>query len=413
MNTLIVTPYYPPIISTLSGMMQELAEALKLRGHHVTVATAWLPNKVSRETDCNDLGVYSNERGISVIRIRTPFLNSRNYLLRGFSQLLLPYLFWKFITRYVKKTDVIAVFTPPLTLAVIGSFVKKKFGAKFVLNVQDIFPQNAIDLGIMRNRLFIRFFEYLELNAYRSANQITSHTKRSLSFLVEQKNVPASKVHLITNWINTAPYCNACGIDFRQKFQLDGKIVFLFAGVMGPSQSLDLLIEAAIHVKRVSDEICFLFVGDGTEKARLMEMAKKNSLDNVVFKPLVSLEQYPDLLKSVDVGIVSLGSLNKTPVVPAKILGYMSTSLPVVGILQKESDGHDLISEAKCGYSILSDCSSKDVAGLFIKLYSEKDRFAEYGENGFRYVSEHFAKDVCVDKLITLLESQTTILSSA
>ena len=403
MDTLIVTPYYPPIISTLASMMQELAGVLIDRGHQVTVATAWLPNKVSRETDCNDLAVYSNERGVSVIRIKTPLLNSRNYLLRGVSQLLLPYLFWKLITKYVKKTDVIAVYTPPLTLAVIGSLVKKRFGARFVLNVQDIFPQNAMDLGIMKNRLVIRFFEYLELNAYRSADQITSHTKRSLRFLAEQKEVPSNKVHLITNWINTEPYRNACGIDFRKKFHLGGKLVFLFAGVMGPSQNLDLLIEAAIHVKPVSDEICFLFVGDGTEKARLMTMVQENSLDNVIFRPLLPLEQYPDLLKSVDAGIVSLGSLNKTAVVPAKILGYMCASLPVVGILQKESDGHDLIREAKCGYSILSDCSSKDVANLFIKLYNEKNRFAEYGENGFRYVSEHFDKDACVSKLIELL----------
>lgn len=403
MNTLIVTPYYPPIISTLSSMMQELAQALTDRGHHVTVATAWLPNKVSSETDYSDLAVYSNERAVSVIRIKAPLLNSRNYLLRGFSQLLLPYLFWKLIRKYVKKIDVIAVYSPPLTLAVIGSLVKKRFGARFVLNVQDIFPQNAIDLGIMKNRLLIRFFEYLELNAYRSADQITSHTKRSLRFLVKQKEVPSTKVHLITNWINTAAYRDACSIDFRKRFHLDGKLVFLFAGVMGPSQNLDLLIEAAIHVKPVSDEIYFLFVGDGTEKARLMTMVQENSLDNVVFRPLLPLEQYPDLLKSVAAGIVSLGSLNKTPVVPAKILGYMSASLPVVGILQKESDGHDLIREAKCGYSILSDCSSKDVADLFIKLYNEKDRFAEYGENGFRYVSEHFDKDACVSKLIELL----------
>jgi colanic acid biosynthesis glycosyl transferase WcaI len=223
---------------------------------------------------------------------------------------------------------------------------------------------------------------------------------------VEQKKVPASKVHLITNWINTEPYCNSRSIDFRKKFQLDGKLVFLFAGVMGPSQSLDLLIEAAIHVKQASDEICFLFVGDGTEKARLMKKVQEYSLDNVIFKPLVAMGEYPDLLKSVDIGIVSLSSLNKTAVVPAKILGYMSASIPVVGILQKESDGHELIREAKCGYSILSNCSSKDVADLFIKLYEEKDRFSEYGGNGFRYVSEHFGKDPCVNKLINLLESE-------
>ncbi len=409
MNTLIVTPYYPPIISTLASMMQELAEALTDRGHHVTVATAWLPNKISRETDCNDLTVYSNEKGLSVIRIKTPLLNSRNYFLRGLAQLLLPYLFWKLIRKYVKKIDMVAVYTPPLTLALIGSFVKKKFGARFVLNVQDIFPQNAMDLGIMKNRLLIRFFEYLELNAYRSADQITSHTKGSLRFLVEQKEVPSSKVHFITNWIDTAPYRDAGNLNFREKFHLEEKLVFLFAGVMGPSQSLELLIEAAIHVKSIADGICFLFVGGGTEKDRLMKMAKEYSLDNVVFQTLVPLEQYPDLLKSVDVGIVCLGSLNKTAVVPAKILGYMSASIPVAAILHKESDGHDLIREAKCGYSIFSDVSARDVADLFIKLYNEKSRFKEFGENGFRYVSHHFAKDICVNKLIQLLENDEHI----
>ena len=121
------------------------------------------------------------------------------------------------------------------------------------------------------------------------------------------------------------------------------------------------------------------------------------------------MDEYPDLLRSVDVGIVSLSNLNKTAVVPAKILGYMSASLPVIAILQEKSDGHDLIREAKCGHSILSDCSSKDVADLFIKLYNEKDRFAEYGENGFRYVSKHFTKDACLNKLINLLESDKII----
>ena len=405
MNTLIVTPYYPPIISTLSNMMQELAEALTERGHKVTVATAWLPNKLSKETDHDPLASFSNERDVSVIRIKTPFLNSDNYILRGFSQLLLPYLFWSHIRRYMKrKIDVIAVYTPPLTFAMLGSLVKKKFGARFVLNVQDIFPQNAIDLGIMKNPLFIRFFEYLELNAYRSADQITSHTKRSLRFLVRNRGVSPTKIHLIANWIDTAPYCDARSIDFRNKFHLEGKFVFLFAGVMGPSQSLGLLVEAARDVKNVSDEICFLFVGEGTEKDSLMKMAEEYSLDNVVFEPVISLEQYPDLVKSVDAGIVCLGSLNKTPVVPAKILGYMAASIPVVAILQRESDGHDLIRESGCGYSIFSDSSVGDVANLFVKLYNERSMLKEYGENGFRYVSQHFAKDACIDNLIKLLE---------
>jgi glycosyltransferase involved in cell wall biosynthesis len=90
-------------------------------------------------------------------------------------------------------------------------------------------------------------------------------------------------------------------------------------------------------------------------------------------------------------------------------LGYMAASLPVLAILQKESDGHDLITESKCGYSIFSDYSARDVADLFIKAYNERSMLKEYGKNGFRYVSEHFTKEACVNKLITLLECDKVI----
>jgi len=406
MNTLIVTPYYPPVISTLANMMQELAEALIDTGHNVTVATAWLPNKLSKETDHYALTSFSNERGVSIIRVKTPFLNSENYVLRGFSQLLLPYVFWCNIRKYVKRNiDVVTVYTPPITFAMLGNLVKKKFNARLVLNVQDIFPQNAIDLGIMKNPLLIKFFEYLEMTAYRSADKVTSHTECSLRFLVEKKGISPDKTHLITNWIDVAPYRDAPNIDFRNRFRLEGKLIFLFAGVMGPSQGLDTLIEAARELKSVSNEICFLFVGEGTEKSRLMKMVEDYSLDNVVFKQLIPLDQYPDLVKNVDAGIVCLSSLNKTPVVPAKILGYMAASIPVVAILQESSDGHKLIMESKCGYSIFSNGSVEDIADLFIKLYNERSILKEYGENGLRYVSKHFTKDVCVDNMIRLLES--------
>ena len=413
MNTLIVTPYYPPIISTLAGMMEELVEALIKKGHNVTVATAWLPNKLSRETSHNVFIPLSNENGASIIRIRTPFLNSENYVLRGVSQLLLPYIFWNNIRKYAKgKIDAVTVYTPPITFATLGTLIKKKCNARFILNIQDIFPQNAIDLGIVKNPLLIRLFEYLELNAYCAADQITSHTKCSLRFLIEKRGVSPDKIHLVTNWIDISPYRNAHKIDFRNKFHLEGKLVFLFAGVMGPSQGLDALIEAAVQLKKVTNEICFLFVGEGTEKDRLMNMAEDYSLDNVVFEPLIPLGQYPDLVKSVDAGIVCLSSLNTTPVVPAKILGYMAASLPVAAILQRESDGHDLIRESQCGYSISSDGSVEDVADRVMKLYNEKARFKEFGENGLRYVSQHFSKETCVNHLIKLLEHDVNVRST-
>lgn len=405
MNVLIITPYYPPMISTLANMMKELAEELVKKGHLVTVASAWLPNKLSNGTQLNMYDLFSIEKRIGVIRVKTPFLNSSSYILRGLSQLLLPFIFYVNIKKFVnKKINSVIVYTPPITFAVLGKIIKKKFGSTYILNVQDIFPQNAIDLGIIKNALIIKFFEYLELSSYRSADHITSHTKTSLKFLIEKKGVLPDKIHLITNWIDISPYCNTCSIDFRAKFRLEDKFIFLFAGVMGPSQKPDIIIKAAREIKKISDKIVFLFVGEGKEKNKLMRMADKYSLNNVAFQPLVSLEQYPELLKNVDVGIVCLSSLNKTAVVPAKILGYMSASIPVVAFLQRESDGHELIRESGCGYSIYSDASIEEVANLFITVYNERNKLKECGKKGLMYVSKHFTKNVCIDNLITLME---------
>ena len=127
-------------------------------------------------------------------------------------------------------------------------------------------------------------------------------------------------------------------------------------------------------------------------------MAEEYSLENVIFKPFVSKDEYPELVKDADVGLVCLSSMNKTPVVPGKILGYMAASIPVVAFLNKESDGHQIIKDADCGYSEISDNVEKTVETIK-KIYNERNRLKEYGENGFSYVKENFERNACINRL--------------
>ena len=405
MNILIITPYYPPVTSTLSTMMQELAIELSSIGHKVNVATILFRNKLNAEIRTKSFDTFSLEKGIGVIRIQPYLLSSSNFILRGLSQLILPFALGKDINKFVKeKIDVVIVYTPPLSLTTLGNKTKKKYNSKYILNVQDIFPQNAIDLGIIKNKVIIKFFEYIEKKAYQTADEITSHTETSRELLIKNKCIPAGKIHLIPNWIDTKKYQIADRTNFfRRKYGLENKLIFLFAGVMGPSQGLDLIINAAKDVNNDIPDICFLFVGDGLEKKRLMKMAESYAINNVAFQPLVSLEEYPNLVKEVDAGLVCLSSKNKTPVVPAKILGYMTASIPVVALLNKESDGHKLISRAQCGYSIASDTSREKIKRLIEQVYREKHKLQQYGKSGHRYVLEHFTKEVCTGKFLKLI----------
>ena len=90
--------------------------------------------------------------------------------------------------------DVVIVYSPPLPLGLLGAKVKKIYGAKYLLNIQDIFPQNAIDLGIMKNPFIIKVFERMESKIYQSSDYITTHTKMSAQFLIERKKIPIPKI---------------------------------------------------------------------------------------------------------------------------------------------------------------------------------------------------------------------------
>jgi len=405
MNTLIVSDSYPPEIRSASHLMQELAEELRNRGHRVTIATCFPRYNLAEGAQKENFPLLSMEDGIRVLRIKTLSHHKVNFMLRGISQLTLPGLFNMQLRARFKgdRFDAVIVYSPPLPLWRVGLWAKVSLGARFILNVQDIFPQNAIDLGALRNPLLIHYFRNMEKRAYQAADAITVHSASNRDFLLRNKVVDPAKLIILHNWVEIEPgrlKQTARAARYRRMWGLEGKFIFFFGGVIGPSQGLDLVIRAANELKE-EKEIVFLLVGDGTEKPGLEKMTREYGLTNVFFKPFVSKSEYNDLLKEVDVGLVCLTSRNRTPVVPGKILGYMASGIPILALLNRESDGHAVIQDAKCGYSDTSDDPAKAVK-LLMKMYQEKQILKDMGANGYAYASCHYAKRVCVDRLESL-----------
>ena len=121
------------------------------------------------------------------------------------------------------------------------------------------------------------------------------------------------------------------------------------------------------------------------------------------FRPFVSREEYPDLLRICHVGLICLSPKCETPVVPGKILGYMAAALPCVALLHKQSDGHTIIADAKCGYSAYSDNFDESME-VMRRIYDERADLAEMGEAGRQYAKEHFSKQSCVSQIEALLK---------
>ncbi len=386
--------------------MLELAEELHDRNHQVTVMTTWPEYNLDQDSAQRSFTEKEIENGITVLRVKTLPHHNVKYLLRGVAQLFMPVQFlWK-LRQYRIRPDVVVVYSPPLPLALVGSWFRHK-KIRFVLNVQDLFPQNAIDLGVLTHSIQIRFFRVLEDFAYHSADVVTVHSDGNQKIVLQQYPKLENKLRTLNNWVDVEHHqTGIVNTDFRAKWNIQEKYIAVFAGVMGPSQYLKLVLHVAEQMQDQSD-LLFLLVGDGKEKEKLQNMARKKSLNNVRFEGFVSREAYPDLLRICSIGLVCLSPQNQTPVIPGKILGYMAAGLSLAAFLQSKSDGHGIIKSAKCGFSV--DSADKDSCVQSMKnLLAQSDSFAKLGQNGKNYATENFSKEVCVSQLESILWKSTT-----
>ncbi len=402
MHIVLITDSYPPEIRSASLMMSEMARGLTRSGHRVSVVTS-LPryNLVEGQDPPRKFFTRTEEDGIRVLRFLTPPLHNVSHLKRGFGQMVLPAIF-ALAGGYLGRVDASIVYSPPLPLGLTAYFFKILHGADFIFNVQDLFPQNAIDLGALRNPLLIRIFRFLEKFIYRRARFITVHSPGNKDFIV-RLGLPAEKVRVIHNWVDPSAFKSEQGvIPLRDGIDLEGKFVVLFAGVMGYAQDMDVIIGAARRLKDYPD-IVFLLVGEGSQKLKIESQSRKFSLDNIILHPFIPLGAYPRLVARADVGLVTLKKTMRTPVVPSKILGYMAAGKPVLGSLNRESEANDIIRESGCGRSA-EITGPEELARAILDLYQDRDLRDRMGRAGREYVERHFSLERSLEAYRQLLK---------
>lgn len=407
MRILIITDSYPPEIRSASHLMQELALAWAKKGNDVWVITSYPRyNLVNPEKKFSRV---SKENGVTIVRVKTLPHHKVNFIMRGIAQLALPYLFSGGF-RFIQKPDVVYVHIPPLTLGKIAQKAKKTFHAKYILNVHDIFPQNAVDLNILqvkkipfsRNILKV-FFELMERRVYGGADHIAVPSEGHKKFLVEKRKIAVEKISVVYHWTDFHPFETAVATGtYRKKFGIsEESFVFLFGGVLGPAQGIDFVLSVAQKIQEKN--IVFLFVGDGTEKKSLQEKVKELGLVNILFTDFVSKEEYPSLMKEMNAGLVCLSQKNKTPIFPAKIAPFMAASLPVFALVNKESIQSTLIQEARCGVVMLAE-QSEEVARVVITFVEQKEKLKEMGENGRMFAVKNLQSENAAEQFSEIIE---------
>jgi glycosyltransferase involved in cell wall biosynthesis len=398
MNVLILTEAFPPEIRSASHLLYELAESLVAKGYKVTVITRF-PKDYINKIDKKYTGklFYRENMGeINIIRLNSFSFFRHIPLVRGLSQFILSGLL--VIGGIVSgKQDIILAYSPPLPLGISAYLLGKIKKAPFIFNVQDIFPQSVIDLGLLRSKILIKISELMEKFIYKKARFITVHSEGNKENII-YKNINPEKIVTVYNWVDTdliKPIKNKEN-NFRRKNNLNSKFVVSFAGVMGFAQGLDIVISCAELLKSYKD-ILFLLVGGGVKRNGLMKKAEEIQLNNIKFLPPQPKEIYPSILYASDICLVTLDKSVKTPVVPAKLLNIIASGRPVVASMNLKGDAPKIIRDAECGYCVEAD-DADGFSKAILKLYNNPKLRDEFGMNGRKYVVEHFSRKVCIEK---------------
>jgi glycosyltransferase involved in cell wall biosynthesis len=375
-----------------STIYTDLAEALNEAGHEITVV-------VYEQSINKKKSEMKKERGFDVLRIVTGNYFNVGLFQKGLTSLIIPILMRMGINKYINNylIDIILFEAPPVTNAGLIVWAKKKFKCQTYLMLKDIFPQNAVDLGIMkRNGLIFKYFEAMEKKLYKTADTIGCMSLANKQYLIKHNPFIIDKVELFPNTkkLNNSFKPSDKNI-MRERYSISNEAcVFVFGGNMGKPQYIDLLC-ATIKQCKNEENIFFLFIGSGTERFKLEQTINNNQIINAVVIESIPRNDYEQIIKECDIGLIVLDPRFTIPNFPSRILTFMEYAKPVLAATDKVTDIKDMIEEAQCGEWVWS--GSIDSFISKIKEMAVSNDLPTKGSNGRRYIEENFTVNYSVE----------------
>ncbi len=341
MKIALVADTFPPMRTSGAVQLRDLTRELVRQGHSLTVM---LP-----APDESEPWLVEDWEGARVVRLWAPRTKDIGYVRRTLGEFLMPFVMRRHLRKSPLAEDVwdgVLWYSPSIFHGPFVSALIKSSGCKGYLIVRDIFPEWAVDMGLMGRGVPYRFFDAVARYQYSVAHVIGVQTSGNLGYFSNWAQQPGRRLEVLQNWL--APLKKVrCSIRMDQT-QLAGRKIFVYAGNMGVAQGMDILMDLAAALKNRPD-IGFLFVGRGSDVPRLRAMVEAQGLGNVLFFDEIHPDEIPDLYAQCSAGIVALDPRHKSHNIPGKFLTYMQSGLPVLAVLNAGNDLVKIIINEKVG----------------------------------------------------------------
>jgi len=398
MNVLFVTLYDIRNIDN-SGIYEDLLREFSKNGHHVYVVSP------TERRNHEKTHLIDSENAI-ILKVHTGNIQKTNIIEKGIATILLERQYISSIKKYLSnvKFDLVLYSTPPITLAGAVQYIKKRDEAKTYLLLKDIFPQNAVDLGMMSTAgikgLMYKYFRRKEMKLYDLSDKIGCMSPANVDYVLKHNpDVPAEKVEVCPNCI--VPFdmsiSNEERIAMRKKYDIPlDKSVFVYGGNLGKPQGIPFLIEC-LKSQASNEQSYFLIVGDGTEYEKLNSYINEDSPKNVKLMKRLPKEDYDRMVAACDVGMIFLDHRFTIPNFPSRLLSYMQAKLPVLCVTDRNTDIGKIAVENNFGWWCESDKPQNFTETVDKALNAD---LKALGENGFEYLINNYTTERSYNTII-------------
>lgn len=408
-KVLMYVHYYYPDVASTAQIYTDLCETLSKELDITVICT--VPSYSGKIADkYKDKKFYTETiNDVKLIRVKVSEFDKKDKISR-IKNIVNYYFNSRKATKLAGKQDV--VFTcsqPPVLGGMLGVYGKAKTGGKLIYNIQDFNPEQTMAVNYAGNKLVHSLMMFLDKRSCRKSDLVITvgrDMQKNLEKRFDNKNVPKNIV--INNWIDENQIYplqknHPKVMAFREKYGLKDKFVVMYSGNIGLYYDLDKLMEIIGEFK-TQEDVVFAFVGDGAIKERLAEYARKNGLDNVKFIPYQDKEDLIYSLNSADVHLVTNAKGIKGVSVPSKIYGILATNIPMLGILEEETEAWQIIEESDSG--VLAHTGNYDeIRKKLTEIVEQKYYFVAKHQKGYDYLKDRFVMDKSIKRYNDAIQS--------